>query len=264
MIIGLTPCSVAKHSLVTSSCTFSYSVCFFRVAAQGLVTCSSYKEIDQGFQLPSAMKQQQQQQQQHDAADCLTPRRWSLSASNDCWGPSQQLLAVHLASSCSKQGKDQAAAAAGSGYTVSLHCWGGNRSSSAASFDFKPKKQVAAASGTYSVSTSTCSSSSCYKAQSIACSSSFKTSSCKARSIATTIASSSSSPTSSSCYKGTAISSSSSSLQPHFSERDLAVLKKLQNGRLAAETLEAALGHLDSLVQDTERSTVLGCGSYGE
>jgi hypothetical protein len=41
------------------------------------------------------------------------------------------------------------------------------------------------------------------------------------------------------------------------------VVKRLQDGRLAAETLEACLGQLDSLVQDTERSTVLGCGSYG-
>jgi hypothetical protein len=216
--------------------------------------------MDQGFQFPPAMKQQQQQQQ--DAADCLAPRRLSLSASNDCWNSSQQLPAVHLTSSCSKQGKDQPA---GLGYTISLDCWEGNRSSSAASFDFKPKKQAAAASSTYSVSTSTCSSS-CYKARSIACSSSYKTSStytgsCKATTITSSsnYSSSSSSPTSATSSS----SSSSRSLQPQFTERDLALLKKLQDGRLAAETLEACLGQLDSLVQDAERSTVLGCGSYG-
>jgi hypothetical protein len=225
--------------------------------------------MDQGFQSPSAFKQQQQQQQQ-DAADCLAPRRWSLSASKDCFDSSQQLPAVHLTSSCSKLGKDQTAASAGLGYTFSLDCWDANRSSSTASFEFKLKKHAAAR--TASVATSTCSSS-CYKAQSSSDTTSSSTyiGSCKAHSTAnTTTSSSSSSPTRNRSYQDTTGSSSSSSssssspLQPCFTERDLAVLKKLQGGSLASEAVQACLGQLDSLVTDVERSTVLGCGSYGE
>jgi hypothetical protein len=224
--------------------------------------------MDQDFCFARTFKQQQQQQQQ-DAVDGFGPRRWSINASKGCTDASQQLPAVSPARlGYSKQGKDQVGAA-GLGYSISLDCWDQHRSSSAASFGCKPSSKCGAArtacsSCAISTTTST-SSSSCYKAKSSAYSSSTYSSKWQAHS-STTITTSSSAPSSSrELPNPTSSSSSSDPLQhPRFCDKDLEVLKQLEDGSLAADTLEASLEQLPSLVQDTSRSTVLGCGSYGK
>jgi hypothetical protein len=222
---------------------------------------------DQAFRFTPSLTQQQQQQQQRQQEEeghgCLGPRRWSITASKDSTDASQQLPNVTFPTSRNKQYKDQSSTA-GLGYASSFDCWDKHCSSSATSLNLKPGKGTSSSSYT--------SSSGCYKVKGSAYSSSYS-SSLQARSAKTAATNSgSSSPVSSREYPNTSSSSSSDDrsssrdpLQfPQFSEQDLALLKKLQNGQLAQETLSACVEQLPTLVQDTARSTILGCGSYGK